>query len=195
MYVLQTWPKEIPNMKETTLEFYQSMKKVCHYMFKMLAMALNIKVKISPANSLSNVSFWGHWHPCFWFLVTSLGFKARDGCLICIVVVNIAYVSWDPPMVLHLLTSWRPAGRQLRSLQPILHSASMFFIQNVSKENFWFLQDPEYFNKYHHMGESNNLSNVRFLRYPGIPEGRYFFILTFAQWLAKDTNLLLSDMD
>ena len=27
-------------------------------------------------------SLWGHWYPCFWLLVTSLGFKARVGSLI-----------------------------------------------------------------------------------------------------------------
>ncbi len=32
-------------------------------------------------------------------------------------------------------------------------------------------QDPEFFNQYHHLGEANNLSNVRFLRYPPVPEG------------------------
>ena len=57
--------------------------------------------------------FWGHWYPCFGFLVTSpLGFKAKVGCLICIVEGNLMYVPQDPPLVLHLLTSWRPARSQ-----------------------------------------------------------------------------------
>ena len=52
----------------------------------------------------------GHWYPCFGFLVTSPhGFKARVGCLIHIVEANVMYVPWDPPLVLHLLTSWQLA--------------------------------------------------------------------------------------
>ena len=52
--------------------------------------------------------FLGHWYPCFGFLVTSpLGFKARVGCLICIAEANVMYVPRDPPLVLHLPTSWR----------------------------------------------------------------------------------------
>ena len=48
--------------------------------------------------------------PVFGFLVMSpLGFKARVGCLIHIVEVNVMYVPWDPPLVLHLPTSWQPA--------------------------------------------------------------------------------------
>ena len=40
------------------------------------------------------VLFWGHWYPCFGFLVTSpSGFKARVGCLICIAEVNVMYIS------------------------------------------------------------------------------------------------------
>ena len=39
------------------------------------------------------VLFWGHWYPCFGFLVTSpLGFKARVGCLIRIAEANVMYV-------------------------------------------------------------------------------------------------------
>ena len=54
--------------------------------------------------------FWGHWYPCLGFLVTSpLGFKARVGCLIRIAEANVMYVPRDPPLVLHMPTSWRPA--------------------------------------------------------------------------------------
>ena len=53
--------------------------------------------------------FWGHWYPCFGFLVTSpLGFKARVGYLIRIAEANVMYIPQDPPLVLHLLTSWQP---------------------------------------------------------------------------------------
>ena len=54
--------------------------------------------------------FWDHWYPCFGFLVTSpLGFKARVDCLIRIAEANVMYVPRDPPVVLHLPTSWQPA--------------------------------------------------------------------------------------
>ena len=67
----------------------------------------------------THVLFGGHWYPCFGFLVTSpLGFKARVGCLIRIAEVNVMYVPQDPPLVLHLLTSWQPA--RSRSL-PYMH--------------------------------------------------------------------------
>ena len=56
--------------------------------------------------------FWGHWYPCFGFLVTSpLGFKARVGCPIHIAEVNVMYIPRDPPLGLHLPTSWQPACR------------------------------------------------------------------------------------
>ena len=58
----------------------------------------------------THVLFWGPWYPCFGFLVTSpLGFKARVGCLIRIAEANVMYVPRDPPLVLHLSTSWGPA--------------------------------------------------------------------------------------
>ena len=61
----------------------------------------------------THVLFWGHWYPCFGFLVTSpLGFKARVGCLIRIAEVNVMYIPWDPPLVLHLPTSWQLARSQ-----------------------------------------------------------------------------------
>ena len=53
------------------------------------------------------LSYFGHWYPCFRFLVTSpLVFKARMGCLIRVVETNGIYVCWDPPQVLHLPSSW-----------------------------------------------------------------------------------------
>ena len=55
----------------------------------------------------THVLFWGHWYPCFGFLVMSpLGF--RVGCLIRIAEANVMYVPWDPPLVLHFPTSWQP---------------------------------------------------------------------------------------
>ena len=41
--------------------------------------------------------------------MSPLGFKARVGCLICIAEANVIYAPQDPPLVLHLLTSWWPA--------------------------------------------------------------------------------------
>ena len=66
----------------------------------------------------THVLFWGHWYPCFGFLVTSpLGFKARAGCLIRIAEANVMYVPWDPPLVLHVadLLTVSIAGRRLGS--------------------------------------------------------------------------------
>ena len=60
----------------------------------------------------THVLFWGHWYPCFGFLVTSpLGFKARVGSALFTIFaeVNVMYIPQDPPLVLHLPTSWRPA--------------------------------------------------------------------------------------
>ena len=56
--------------------------------------------------------FWGHWYPCFGFLVTSpLGFKARVGSALFAIFAeaNVMYIPQDSPLVLHLPTSWRPA--------------------------------------------------------------------------------------
>ena len=61
----------------------------------------------------THVLFGGHWYPFFGFLVTCpLGFKARVGCLIRIAEANVMYIPRDPPLVLHLLTSWQPARSQ-----------------------------------------------------------------------------------
>ena len=51
------------------------------------------------------VLFWGHWYPCFGFLVTSpLGFQSQSGfCLIHhIAEANVMYIPGDPPLVLHI---------------------------------------------------------------------------------------------
>ena len=51
----------------------------------------------------------GHWYPCFGSLVISpLEFKARVGSAF-FAVVNVMYLPSDPPLVLHLLTSWQLA--------------------------------------------------------------------------------------
>ena len=48
----------------------------------------------------SHVLFWGHWYPCFGFLVT---FQSQSGfCLIRIAEANVMYISWDPPLMLHV---------------------------------------------------------------------------------------------
>ena len=65
--------------------------------------------------------FWGHWYPCFGFLVTSpLGFKARVGSALFAIFVeaNVMYIPQDSPLVLHLPTSWWPV--RSRSL-PHMH--------------------------------------------------------------------------
>ena len=59
--------------------------------------------------------YWGHWYPCFGFLVMSpLGFKARVGSALFAIFaeVNVMYIPQDSPLVLHLLTSWRPVRSQ-----------------------------------------------------------------------------------
>ena len=58
--------------------------------------------------------FWGHWYPCFGFLVMSpLGFKARVGSALFAIFAeaNVMYIPQDSPLVLHLPTSWWPARR------------------------------------------------------------------------------------
>ena len=50
----------------------------------------------------THVLFWGHWYPCFGFLVMSLlGFKAE---------ANVMYIPWDLPLMLHMSTSSPPAS-------------------------------------------------------------------------------------
>ena len=50
---------------------------------------------------------WGHWYPCFGFLVMSaLGFKARVDFLTCLVHHLCTTDSSDSPVVQYLLTSW-----------------------------------------------------------------------------------------
>ena len=49
--------------------------------------------------------FWGHWYPCFGFLVTSpLGFKARVGSALFAIFAeaNVMYIPQDSPLVLPL---------------------------------------------------------------------------------------------
>ena len=60
--------------------------------------------------------FWGHWYPCFGFLVTSpLGFKARVGSALFTIFAeaNVMYIPQDSPLVLtlaDLLVARRAAG-------------------------------------------------------------------------------------
>ena len=69
----------------------------------------------------THVLFWGHWYPCFGFLVTSpLGFKVRVGsALFAFAEVNVMYIPKDPSLVLYLPTSWRP------TLQPVTSPHSL----------------------------------------------------------------------
>ena len=64
------------------------------------------------------VLFWGHWYPCFRFLVMfPLGFKARVGSTLCAFAqANVVYIPWDLPLVLHLPPSWQPAWLSVASL-------------------------------------------------------------------------------
>ena len=51
--------------------------------------------------------FLGPLVPLFWISGdVSSGFQSQSGCLIRIVEANVMYVPWDPPLVLHLPTSW-----------------------------------------------------------------------------------------
>ena len=58
-----------------------------------------------------HLCFLGPLVPLFWISGdASSGFQSQSGfCLIYIVEANIMYVPRDPPLVLHLPTSWRPA--------------------------------------------------------------------------------------
>ena len=59
---------------------------------------------------LEDKSFlWGHWYPCFVFVVTSLGFKARVSSLICALQRHLCYTF--PEIHLWCHTSW-PLGGQ-----------------------------------------------------------------------------------
>ena len=63
----------------------------------------------------THVLFWGHWYPCFGFLVkSSLGFKARVGSVLFAIFAeaNVMYIPQDSPLVLHLPTSWQPVRSQ-----------------------------------------------------------------------------------
>ena len=66
----------------------------------------------------THVLFWGHWYPCFGFMVTSsLGFKARVGSALfaIFVEVDVMYIPQDSPLVLHMLTSCQPAAQPITS--------------------------------------------------------------------------------
>ena len=58
--------------------------------------------------------FLGPLVPLFWISGdVSSGFQSQSGfCLIRIVEANVMYIPWDPPLVLHELTSWRPTCHQ-----------------------------------------------------------------------------------
>ena len=60
--------------------------------------------------------FWGPLVPLFWISGDIFsGFQSQSGfCLICIVKVNVMYIPQDPPLVLHVPTSWQPAHSQSR---------------------------------------------------------------------------------
>ena len=62
----------------------------------------------------THVLFWGHWYPCFGFLVTyPLGSKPEWVLPYSLFAeANVMYIPWDPPLVLHLPTSWWPVCSQ-----------------------------------------------------------------------------------
>ena len=64
-----------------------------------------------------HVSFFGATGTlCSWFLATSpLDFKARVGLFCFFVEANVMYIPKDPPLVLHMPTSWQLALQQVIS--------------------------------------------------------------------------------
>ena len=80
---------------------------------------------------LAHVLFWGHWYPCFGFLVTSpLGFKARVGSvLFAFAEVNVMYV---PEIYLWCYTC-QPLDGQHCSQSRHLHWVGCLFV------DLWFL--------------------------------------------------------
>ena len=77
-------------------------------------------------NLADTCPFLGPLVPLFWISGdVSSGFQSQSGfCLIRIAEANVMYIPRDPPLVLQLPTSWRPA-------KPILHEIStikIFFI-------------------------------------------------------------------
>ena len=82
----------------------------------------------------TDVLFWGHWYPCFGFLVTSpLGFKARVGSALFTIFAkaNEMYIPQDSPLVLHLPTSWRPA--RSRSLPHMHRMQTLYTLEYTEK--------------------------------------------------------------
>ena len=61
--------------------------------------------------------FWGPVVPPFWISGdVSSGFQSQSGfCLIRNVDANVMYIPQDPPLVLHMLTSWLPAAQLVTS--------------------------------------------------------------------------------
>ena len=57
----------------------------------------------------THVLIWGHWYPCFGFL---LWVSKPEWVLpyLLFAEANVMYIPWDPPLVLHMLTSWWPAS-------------------------------------------------------------------------------------
>ena len=66
----------------------------------------------------THVLFWGHWYPCFGFLVMSpLGFKARVGSALFAIFAeaDVMYIPQDSPLVLHLPTFWAAGAQPVTS--------------------------------------------------------------------------------
>ena len=75
---------------------------------------------MSPKPENKHVLFWGPLEPLFWISGDiSSGFQSQSGlCLICLFFCggecNAMYIPQDPPLVLHIPTSW-----QLAAWQPV----------------------------------------------------------------------------
>ena len=67
---------------------------------------------------IQNCPTFGPLVPLFWISGDiSSGFQSQSGfCLIPIAEANVMYIPWDPPLVLHLPTSWQPASQAVTSL-------------------------------------------------------------------------------
>ena len=103
----------------------------------------------------THVLFWGHWYPCFGFLVTSpLVFKARVGSALFAISAeaNVMYIPQDSPLVLHLPTSWRPArSRSLPHMHVQRWDLAQFQMSNRTnrrRTRYRCASDPTFFHSY-----------------------------------------------
>ena len=101
----------------------------------------------------------GHWYPWFGFLVASpLSFKARVGSALFtfFVETNVMYIPWDPPLVLHMLTSWQSAVQLVTSP----HASAEVGLGSDSKGQSYLDRRQMH---YHCASDPTNPSCVKFL--------------------------------